>query len=86
MLQTTNATHLATAELYGADLFVFADTGSAAVPEDTSGLGNIISYGVRNLVRAGDSMYVGMANAAHLLGDPATLPNGGWELIQLQPK
>jgi hypothetical protein len=74
------------AELYGADLFVFSDTNSAAVAEDTNGLGNITSYGVRNLVPAGDSMYVGIANAANLLGDPANPPNGGWELIQLQPK
>ena len=75
--------------LYGADLFFFNDANSAAVAEDTNGLGNVTSYGVRNLLPSSTdpaSMYVGMANNANLLGDPANQPNGGWELILLQPK
>jgi len=74
--------------LYGADLFFFPDSNSAAVAEDTTGLGNITSYGVRNLLPSAtdpNSMYVGMANNANLLGDPTNPPVGGWELILLQP-
>jgi hypothetical protein len=71
--------------LHGADLFFFNDTNSAAVLEDRNGVGNVSSHGVRNLLPAGDSMYVGMANSANLLGDPANPPNGGFELIRLDP-
>jgi hypothetical protein len=74
------------ANLYGADLWVFNDTNHPAVAENTNGLGNITSYGIRNLLPSGNTMYVGMANNANLLADPAHPPNGGWELIQLQPK
>jgi hypothetical protein len=38
------------------------------------------------MLPSGNSMYVGMANNANLLANPANPPNGGWELIQLQPK
>ena len=72
--------------LHGADLFYFNDANSAAVAEDRNGLGNVTSYGIRNLLPSGDSMYVGMANSANLLGDPENPPNGGWELILLQPE
>jgi len=72
--------------LHGADLFYFNDANSAAVAEDRNGLGNVTSYGVRNLLPSGDLMYVGIANSANLLGDPENPPNGGWELILLQPE
>jgi hypothetical protein len=72
--------------LYGADLWVFNNTTSPAVAENTKGLGNITSYGVRNMLPSGNLMYVGMANNANLLANPATPPNGGWELLVLQPK
>jgi hypothetical protein len=73
--------------VYGGDLYFFPNASSPAVAEDIFGLGNYSSYGVRNLVPAAGSMYVGMANAMNLLTDPNdTLPQGGWELIELQPK
>lgn len=77
----------AAATVYGADLVFFNDTTSAAVTESNAGLINPTSYGVRTMIPAGDVMYVGMANAANLLGDTTDdQPDGGWELIKLQPK
>jgi hypothetical protein len=72
---------------FGADLVFFNDANSPATFENRTGLGNPTSYGVRNLLVSSDSssMYAGMANNANLLADPSNPPNGGWELIQLQP-
>jgi hypothetical protein len=50
-----------------------------------SGVGNISSYGVRTMV-SDDALYLGMANPMNLLTDPNDdLPEGGWELIELNP-
>jgi len=70
----------------GADLLRFPGPDSRAVSEDLSGLGNYSSYGIRNMV-SDDVLYLGMANPMNLLTNPNdTLPEGGWELIQLSEK
>jgi len=72
---------------YGADLYFFSDTASPARAENVTGFGNYASYGVRRLVPTPTSMFMGMANPMNLLTDTTdTLPEGGWELIELQLK
>jgi len=68
---------------FGADLYRFESSASAAVPESLDGLGNHTSYGVRNMV-SDDALYLGMANPMNLLTDPNDgQPEGGWELLRL---
>jgi len=71
--------------IFGADLWRFPSADSPAIPESLAGVGNYTSYGIRNIV-SGDALYLGMANPMNLLTDPEDgLPEGGWELIKLQP-
>ena len=70
----------------GADLLRFPGSDSRAFSEDLSGVGNYSSYGIRNMV-SNDVLYLGMANPMNLLTSlNDTLPEGGWELIQLSEK
>jgi hypothetical protein len=72
---------------FGGDLWTFGFVDGPAKAEDTGGLGNYTSYGVRSLAPGGGSLFVGMANAMNLLTNPADdVPEGGWELIELVPK
>jgi hypothetical protein len=66
----------------GGDLFFIQDSKTPAVAESTSGIGNVTSYGIRNMVGADNSLFVGMANPNNLLTGPIG-PRGGWELIEL---
>ncbi len=69
----------------GADLYYFLDPDGPAYPESWGGIDNYTSYGVRNMVTLDDVIFVGMANPMNLLTDPADkVPEGGWELIQLE--
>jgi hypothetical protein len=67
---------------FGADLWYFKNSSSAAQLINGSGLGNYTSYGIRNLVAAPGSLWIGMANPMNLRTNPDDNP-GGWKLIQL---
>jgi hypothetical protein len=68
----------------GADLFYFPFPDAPAFPESWGGIDNYTSYGVRNMVPMGGSVYAGMANPMNLLTDTTdNVPEGGWELIKL---
>lgn len=71
---------------YGADLYSLPDTTSPANPENITGLGNYLNYGVRNISVSSDgaSLFIGMANGMNLATVPPG-PYGGWELIQATP-
>ena len=68
---------------YGADLWYFTSTSKPAALIDGNGLGNITSYGIRNLVAGPDRMWVGMANPMNLRSDQTNNP-GGWKLLQFK--
>jgi hypothetical protein len=69
---------------WGADLWMFPSTTDKAVPISTTGFGNYLNYGIRNMVADGDGLYLGMANPMNLRTDPTdAVPEGGWELIKL---
>jgi hypothetical protein len=69
---------------YGGDLWMFPSTTEKAVPVSTTGLGNYLNYGIRNMVVDGDGLYIGMANPMNLRTDTTgDVPQGGWELIKL---
>jgi hypothetical protein len=69
---------------FGADLYKFVNSNSAAKAESRDGVGNFSNYGVRTLVGDETGLYVGTANAMNLLTDSFDdLPEGGWELLRL---
>ena len=69
---------------YGGDLWMFPSTEEKAEPISTTGLGNYLNYGIRNMVVDGDGLYIGMANPMNLRTDTSgDVPQGGWELIKL---
>jgi hypothetical protein len=63
---------------FGADLWRFDDSVSSAAAVSLDGMGNELSYGVRNMVSDEDALYLGMANPMNLS------PAGGWELIKFR--
>ncbi len=65
---------------YGADLWTFADSSSAATAVSITGLGNYTSYGIRTMVNDNENLWIGMANPMNLRSDTANYP-GGWKLI-----
>ncbi|MGB7592508.1 MAG: hypothetical protein WCD04_15635 [Terriglobia bacterium] len=71
---------------FGANLAYFNNAFSPARFDDDSGLGNYLNYGIRNLLPAGNVLYVGTANPMNLKTDPSKDKLGGWELIQLKLK
>ncbi|WBC00001.1 MULTISPECIES: hypothetical protein [unclassified Solwaraspora] len=72
---------------FGADLWVFESPHRPAKMVDNAGLGNYLNYGVRSMVVAGSTVYLGMANPMNLRTDPTDdVPEGGWELLKLTPK
>ncbi len=78
---TGNVEFLTTA---GADLYYFPFPDAPAFPESWGGIDNYTTYGVRNMVSMGGSVYAGMANPMNLLTDTTdNVPEGGWELIKL---
>ena len=70
---------------YGGDLWMFPSTTAAAQQVNSSGLGNYLNYGVRNMIPDGaGGLYIGMANPMNRrtsLTD--STPEGGWELIKM---
>lgn len=69
----------------GADLYYFSGNFRGAYPESRNGVGNYSSYGIRNMLTSGSSLFLGMANPMNLLTDPSDLkPEGGWELIEMK--
>jgi hypothetical protein len=70
--------------IYGGDLWMFPSTSERAQPVDTTGMGNYLNYGIRNMVPDGPRLYLGMADPMNLRTDPGDdVPEGGWELIEL---
>jgi hypothetical protein len=70
--------------LYGGDLWMFPSTSDKAVPISTTGVGNYLNYGIRNMIPDGPDLYLGTANPMNLRTDPDDdVPAGGWELIRL---
>lgn len=67
---------------FGADLWRMDQPTKAAIPENLSGLGNYLNYGLRSMATSADgkTLYVGTANPFNLEA------KGGWELRQLKPK
>jgi len=72
----------------GADLWrIESSTGSGAIAEDLTGIGNYGSYGIRTMVSDADHLYLGMANPMNLMTDLTDdKPEGGWELIKMSEK
>ena len=72
---------------FGADLWAFGSPLRPATAVDTTGLGNYLNQGVRNMVAAGSTLYLGIANPMNLRTDPNdNIPEGGWELLQLNTR
>ncbi|WP_306204809.1 hypothetical protein [Actinoplanes sp. RD1] len=70
--------------VYGGDLWAFPSTSEKAIAVNTTGLGNYLNYGIRNMIPGGSGLYVGMADPMNLRTDPDDdVPEGGWELIEL---
>ena len=75
---------LLTPRFFGADLWAFPRAGKPAAAVSTAGVGNYLNYGIRTMIPAGPTLYLGMANPMNLRTDPTDrAPEGGWELIQL---
>ena len=70
---------------YGGDLWMFSSTDAKATAINTTGLGNYLNYGIRNMIPDGSGgLYLGMADPMNLRTDPTDdVPEGGWELIKL---
>jgi hypothetical protein len=78
---------------FGADLFRIAAKNVAAKPENITGLGNSMNYGIRTMLADEDGLFIGTANPMNLV-PPATpinpenpikaqQPAGGWQLIRM---
>jgi hypothetical protein len=79
-------TKLIPPQQYGADLYSFSNTTSAAVAESVNGLGNYLNYGIRAiLVNGSASLLLGTANPQNTATTSTTAPHGGWELIEATP-
>ncbi len=68
----------------GADLYRFDYSGKASLVSN-DGLGNNLTYGVRNMMTIGGDLFLGMANPMNLATDPSG-PVGGWKLLKLTSK
>ncbi|GIF26160.1 hypothetical protein BJ973_003430 [Actinoplanes tereljensis] len=70
---------------YGGDLWMFTDPEQKATAVNTTGMGNYLNYGIRNMIVDGTGgLYLGMANPMNLRTDLTDdVPEGGWELIHL---
>jgi hypothetical protein len=73
------------ANQFGGDLWMFPSTTAKATAINTSGLGNYLNYGIRNMIPNGSGgLYLGMANPMNLRTNPkGGRPEGGWELIEM---
>lgn len=66
---------------YGADLWMFPDSSTAATLVNGGGMGNDTTYGIRNMLADNNNLWLGMANPMNLRTDVNDNP-GGWKLIQ----
>jgi hypothetical protein len=73
------------ANQFGGDLWMFPSDTTKAQAVNTSGLGNYLNYGIRNMIPNGSGgLYLGMANPMNLRTDPNdAIPEGGWELLEM---
>ena len=66
---------------------MFSSSDKAATPISTTGFGNYLNYGVRNMIPNSSGLYLGSANPMNLRTDPTdSVPEGGWELIKMTKK
>jgi hypothetical protein len=72
-------TNLLEHTLYGADLWRFDNNRSPAQPENVTGVGNYLNYGIRTMVSDSSHLYLGTANPMNLKTAPGQA-DGGWEL------
>jgi hypothetical protein len=72
-------TNLLEHTLYGADLWRFDNNSSPAQPENVTGVGNYLNYGIRTMVSDSSHLYLGTANPMNLKTAPGQA-DGGWEL------
>lgn len=81
---------------FGGKLFYFADSLHAAIPVSTTGVGNFLNYGIRNIIPYSSTMFfVGTSNPMNIAttantdvtGAPCDVAEcqGGWELIEIDP-
>ena len=73
------------ANQFGGDLWMFPSSTAKAQAVNTSGLGNYLNYGIRNMIPNGSGgLYLGMANPMNLRTNPKDrVPEGGWELLEM---
>lgn len=69
-------------DFYGADLWTFPNSSSAATYVSLNGMGNDTSYGIRNMLTDNNdlNLWLGMANSMNLRTNVSDNP-GGWKLI-----
>ncbi len=68
----------------GGDLLQMTSTSTPALVVSRTGLGNPVNMGLRTLVSHSSGLYCGTATAANLLTDQNdNLPEGGWEVLQI---
>ncbi len=69
----------------GADMWrIESSSGSGAVAEDLTGVGNYANYGIRTTWIDEKNLYLGMANPMNLMTNPEDdKPQGGWELLKM---
>jgi len=69
----------------GADLWrIESSSGSGAIAEDLTGVGNYANYGIRTTLIDEKNLYLGMANPMNLMTNPDDdKPQGGWELLKM---
>ena len=63
--------------LYGADLWSFSSSKSRAKPENITGVGNSMNYGIRTMTSDSNGLYLGTANPMNLS------EFGGWEVLKV---
>jgi hypothetical protein len=69
---------------YGGDLYAFTSPNKPAEAVNTTGVGNYLNYGVRNMISKGNTLYLGMANPMNLRTSTTDgFPLGGWELTAM---
>jgi len=73
------------ANQFGGDLWMFPSSTAKAQAVNTSGLGNYLNYGIRNMIPNGSGgLYLGMANPMNLRTNTKDrVPEGGWELLEM---
>jgi hypothetical protein len=72
--------------MLGGDLLVLDSSSQPVQSASRTGIGNVCSFGLRDMVSDGDTLLIGTATCANLLTDPYdNLAEGGWELKRFDP-